>query len=135
MSLSADPVEEVRVGFEILKSLGLRHRGVNIISCPSCARQGFDVIRTVSALEERLAHIRTPLSLSIIGCVVNGPGEALMTDVGFTGGGAGSGMVYLAGRQSHKLSNAQMIDHIVEQVEARAAEIEAAAQAEAVAAE
>ena len=135
VSLSADPVEEVRVGFEILKSLGLRHRGVNIISCPSCARQGFDVIRTVAALEERLAHIRTPLSLSIIGCVVNGPGEALMTDVGFTGGGAGSGMVYLAGKQSHKLSNAQMIDHIVEQVEARAAEIEAAAEAEAVAAE
>ena len=135
VSLSADPVEEVRVGFEILKSLGLRHRGVNIISCPSCARQGFDVIRTVSALEERLAHIRTPLSLSIIGCVVNGPGEALMTDVGFTGGGAGSGMVYLAGKQSHKLSNAQMIDHIVEQVERRAAEIEAAAEAEAVAAE
>ena len=125
----------MRVGFEILKSLGLRHRGVNIISCPSCARQGFDVIRTVAALEERLAHIRTPLSLSIIGCVVNGPGEALMTDVGFTGGGAGSGMVYLAGKQSHKLSNAQMIDHIVEQVEARAAEIEAAAEAEAVAAE
>ena len=135
VSLSADPVEEVRVGFEILKSLGLRHRGVNIISCPSCARQGFDVIATVSALEERLAHIRTPLSLSIIGCVVNGPGEALMTDVGFTGGGAGSGMVYLAGKQSHKLSNAQMIEHIVEQVEARAAEIEAAAEAEAVAAE
>ncbi|MFV0359814.1 flavodoxin-dependent (E)-4-hydroxy-3-methylbut-2-enyl-diphosphate synthase [Tropicimonas sp.] len=129
VSLSADPVEEVKVGFEILKSLGLRHRGVNIISCPSCARQGFDVIATVEALEERLAHIHTPMSLSIIGCVVNGPGEALMTDVGFTGGGAGSGMVYLAGRQSHKMSNAQMIDHIVEQVERRAAEIEAADKA------
>ena len=126
VSLSADPVEEVRVGFEILKALGLRHRGVNIISCPSCARQGFDVISTVAALEERLAHVRTPLSLSIIGCVVNGPGEALMTDVGFTGGGKDAGMVYLAGRQSHKLTNAQMIDHIVEQVERRAAEIEAA---------
>ncbi len=125
VSLSADPVEEVKVGYEILKSLGLRHRGVNIISCPSCARQGFDVIRTVEALERRLEHIKTPMSLSIIGCVVNGPGEALMTDVGFTGGGAGSGMVYLAGRQSHKMSNAQMIDHIVEQVEKRAAEIEA----------
>ncbi|MCA8879697.1 MAG: flavodoxin-dependent (E)-4-hydroxy-3-methylbut-2-enyl-diphosphate synthase [Rhodobacteraceae bacterium] len=125
VSLSADPVEEVRVGYEILKSLGLRHRGVNIISCPSCARQGFDVIRTVEILERRLEHIKTPMSLSIIGCVVNGPGEALMTDVGFTGGGAGAGMVYLAGRQSHKLSNAQMIDHIVEQVERRAAEIEA----------
>jgi len=130
VSLSADPVEEVKVGFEILKSLGLRHRGVTIISCPSCARQGFDVIRTVSVLEERLAHVTTPMSLSIIGCVVNGPGEALMTDVGFTGGGAGSGMVYLAGRQSHKMDNARMIDHIVELVEAKAAEIDAARAAE-----
>ncbi len=125
VSLSADPVEEVRVGYEILKSLGLRHRGVNIIACPSCARQGFDVIATVERLEERLAHIKTPMSLSIIGCVVNGPGEALMTDIGFTGGGAGAGMVYIAGRQDHKLSNEAMIDHIVELVEARAAEIEA----------
>ena len=125
VSLSADPVEEVKVGYEILKSLGLRHRGVNIISCPSCARQGFDVIRTVETLEQRLEHIKTPMSLSIIGCVVNGPGEALMTDVGFTGGGAGSGMVYLAGKASHKMTNEQMIDHIVEQVERRAAEIEA----------
>ncbi|MCR9147028.1 MAG: flavodoxin-dependent (E)-4-hydroxy-3-methylbut-2-enyl-diphosphate synthase [Rhodobacteraceae bacterium] len=125
VSLSADPVEEVKVGYEILKSLGLRHRGVNIISCPSCARQGFDVIRTVEALEERLEHIKTPMSLSIIGCVVNGPGEALMTDVGFTGGGAGSGMVYLAGKASHKMSNDQMIEHIVEEVEKRAAEIDA----------
>ena len=128
VSLSADPVEEVKVGYEILKSLGLRHRGVNIISCPSCARQGFDVIKTVEALEKRLEHIKTPMSLSIIGCVVNGPGEALMTDVGFTGGGAGSGMVYLAGKQSHKLSNDQMIDHIVEQVEKKAAELDAAAE-------
>lgn len=127
VSLSADPVEEVKVGYEMLKSLGLRHRGVNIISCPSCARQGFDVIKTVEALEKRLEHIKTPMSLSIIGCVVNGPGEALMTDVGFTGGGAGSGMVYLAGKQSHKMSNDQMIEHIVEQVEARAADIEAGA--------
>lgn len=125
VSLSADPVEEVKVGFEILKSLGLRHRGVNIISCPSCARQGFDVIKTVEILEQRLEHIKTPMSLSIIGCVVNGPGEALMTDVGFTGGGAGSGMVYLAGKQSHKLGNDAMVEHIVEQVEKRAAEIEA----------
>jgi (E)-4-hydroxy-3-methylbut-2-enyl-diphosphate synthase len=131
VSLSADPVEEVKVGFEILKSLGLRHRGVNIISCPSCARQGFDVIKTVETLEERLAHIHTPMSLSIIGCVVNGPGEALMTDVGFTGGGAGSGMVYLAGKQSHKLSNEAMVEHIVEEVEKKAAEIEAAKAAEA----
>ncbi|MBO9397430.1 flavodoxin-dependent (E)-4-hydroxy-3-methylbut-2-enyl-diphosphate synthase [Shimia sp. R9_1] len=126
VSLSADPVEEVKVGFEILKSLGLRHRGVNIISCPSCARQGFDVIKTVETLEERLAHIHTPMSLSIIGCVVNGPGEALMTDVGWTGGGNGNGMVYLAGKQSHRMSNDDMVEHIVEQVEAKAAELEAA---------
>ncbi len=125
VSLSADPVEEVKVGFEILKSLGLRHRGVNIISCPSCARQGFDVIKTVETLEKRLEHIKTPMSLSIIGCVVNGPGEALMTDVGFTGGGAGSGMVYLAGAQSHKLSNDEMIEHIIGQVEERAKIIDA----------
>jgi (E)-4-hydroxy-3-methylbut-2-enyl-diphosphate synthase len=131
VSLSADPVEEVKMGFEILKSLGLRHRGVNIISCPSCARQGFDVIKTVEALEQRLEHIKTPMSLSIIGCVVNGPGEALMTDVGFTGGGAGAGMVYLAGKQSHKQDNASMVDHIVEQVETKAAELDAIAAKEA----
>ena len=130
VSLSADPIEEVKVGFEILKSLGLRHRGVNIISCPSCARQGFNVIETVAELETRLAHIHTSLSLSIIGCVVNGPGEALMTDVGFTGGGAGHGMVYLAGKQDHKQDNAGMLDHIVELVEKRAAEIEAEIEAE-----
>ncbi|WP_370158584.1 flavodoxin-dependent (E)-4-hydroxy-3-methylbut-2-enyl-diphosphate synthase [Salipiger bermudensis] len=135
VSLSADPVEEIKVGYEILKSLGLRHRGVNIISCPSCARQGFDVIKTVEALEERLEHIKTPMSLSIIGCVVNGPGEALMTDAGFTGGGAGSGMVYLAGKASHKMSNDQMIDHIVEEVEKKAAQIEAEADAATEAAE
>ncbi|MEL6206568.1 MAG: flavodoxin-dependent (E)-4-hydroxy-3-methylbut-2-enyl-diphosphate synthase [Pseudomonadota bacterium] len=134
VSLSADPVEEVKVGYEILKSLGLRHRGVNIISCPSCARQGFDVIKTVEALEQRLEHIKTPMSLSIIGCVVNGPGEALMTDVGFTGGGAGSGMVYLAGKQSHKMSNDQMIDHIVEEVEKKAEALEAERAAEEAAA-
>ncbi|HUF86982.1 MAG TPA: flavodoxin-dependent (E)-4-hydroxy-3-methylbut-2-enyl-diphosphate synthase [Thermohalobaculum sp.] len=134
VSLSADPVEEVRVGFEILKALGLRHKGVTIIACPSCSRQGFDVIRTVATLEERLAHIATPMSLSIIGCVVNGPGEALMTDVGFTGGGAGAGMVYLAGKQDHKMSNERMIEHIVELVEKKAAEIEAG-NAEASAAE
>jgi (E)-4-hydroxy-3-methylbut-2-enyl-diphosphate synthase len=129
VSLSADPVEEVKVGFEILKSLGLRHRGVNIISCPSCARQGFDVIKTVEALEQRLAHIHTPMSLSIIGCVVNGPGEALMTDIGFTGGGAGAGMVYLAGKASHKMSNDQMVDHIVQEVEKKASSLIAAAEA------
>jgi len=130
VSLSADPVEEVKMGFEILKSLGLRHRGVNIISCPSCARQGFDVIKTVEALEKRLEHIKTPMSMSIIGCVVNGPGEALMTDVGWTGGGAGSGMVYLGGKQSHKQSNEDMVEHIVAQVEKKAAEIDAATAAE-----
>lgn len=128
VSLSADPVEEVKVGYEILKSLGLRHRGVNIISCPSCARQGFDVIKTVEILEQRLAHIKAPISLSIIGCVVNGPGEALMTDVGFTGGGAGHGMVYWAGKQDHRIDNNQMIEHIVELVEKRASEIEKAEQ-------
>ena len=130
VSLSADPVEEVKVGFEILKSLGLRHRGVTIISCPSCARQGFDVIKTVSELEKRLAHITTSMSLSIIGCVVNGPGEALMTDIGFTGGGAGSGMVYLAGKQSHKLSNDKMIEEIIELVQEKAKALEAASAAE-----
>ena len=126
VSLSADPVEEVKVGYEILKSLGLRTRGVQIISCPSCARQGFDVIKTVEALEKRLEHIKTPMSLSIIGCVVNGPGEALMTDIGFTGGGNGNGMIYLAGKQSHRMGNDQMIDHIVELVEKKAAELDAA---------
>lgn len=134
VSLSADPVEEVKVGFEILKSLGLRHRGVTIISCPSCARQGFDVIKTVAALEDRLAHITTSMSLSIIGCVVNGPGEALMTDIGFTGGGAGKGMIYMAGKQSHTMGNDGMIEHIVELVEAKAAEL-AKAEAEKAAAE
>ncbi|MEM1163747.1 MAG: flavodoxin-dependent (E)-4-hydroxy-3-methylbut-2-enyl-diphosphate synthase [Pseudomonadota bacterium] len=132
VSLSAPPEEEVKVGFELLKALGLRHRGVNIISCPSCARQGFDVIKTVATLEERLEHIKTPMSLSIIGCVVNGPGEALMTDVGWTGGGGGHGMVYLGGMKSHRMDNDQMIDHIVQQVEAKADELEsdsAAAQA------
>jgi (E)-4-hydroxy-3-methylbut-2-enyl-diphosphate synthase len=126
VSLAADPVEEIKVGFDMLKSLGLRHRGVNIIACPSCARQGFNVIKTVETLEARLAHVATPLSLSIIGCVVNGPGEALMTDLGFTGGGKGSGMVYVAGKPDHKMDNDQMIDHIVGLVEARAAEIESA---------
>ncbi|NWG54501.1 MAG: flavodoxin-dependent (E)-4-hydroxy-3-methylbut-2-enyl-diphosphate synthase [Hydrogenophilaceae bacterium] len=126
VSLAADPVEEVKVGHDILKSLGLRTRGVTIIACPSCARQGFDVIKTVEILEERLAHIAEPISLSIIGCVVNGPGEALMTDLGFTGGGKGAGMVYVAGRQDHKQDNEGMVDHIVALVEARAKEIRGA---------
>ena len=128
VSLSAEPEEEVRVGFDILKALNLRHRGVNIVSCPSCARQGFKVIETVRALEDRLKHISTPMSLSIIGCVVNGPGEARETDLGFTGGGAGKGhgQIYLNGKPSYRLDNENLIDHVVELCEKKAAEIEAA---------
>ena len=125
VSLSADPEEEVRVGYEMLKALGLRTRGVRVVSCPSCARQGFDVIRTVQALEERLQHIRTPLSLSVLGCVVNGPGEARETDIGITGGGQGKHMVYLSGVTDHHVQSEDMIQHIVDLVEAKAAEIEA----------
>jgi (E)-4-hydroxy-3-methylbut-2-enyl-diphosphate synthase len=128
VSLSADPVEEVKVGFEILKSLGLRHRGVQIISCPSCARQGFNVIKTVEALEQRLSHIRTPMSLSIIGCVVNGPGEARETDIGLTGGGNGRHMVYLSGITDHHIDSKDMVDHIVSLVEKKAVELDAANQ-------
>lgn len=135
VSLAADPVEEIKVGFDILKSLGLRHRGVNIIACPSCARQGFNVIETVALLEEKLAHISTPMSLSVIGCVVNGPGEALYTDIGFTGGGKGAGMIYLNGKIAHKQANDGMIDHIVDLVEQKAAELDAARAAELQAAE
>jgi (E)-4-hydroxy-3-methylbut-2-enyl-diphosphate synthase len=125
VSLSAEPEEEVRVGYEILKSLGVRTRGVRVVSCPSCARQGFDVIRTVQTLEERLEHIHTPMSLSILGCVVNGPGEARETDIGLTGGGNGKHMVYLSGVTDHHVQDADMVDHIVRLVEAKAAEIEA----------
>ena len=125
VSLSAEPEEEVRVGFEILKTLGLRTRGVRVVSCPSCARQGFDVIRTVEALESRLTHIKTPISLSVLGCVVNGPGEARETDIGLTGGGAGKHMVYLSGVTDHHVTSEAMLDHIVRLVEAKAAEIEA----------
>jgi len=135
VSLSAEPEEEVRVGFEILKALGLRQRGVRVISCPSCARQGFDVIKTVEAIEARLTHIRTPMSLSVLGCVVNGPGEARETDIGLTGGGNGKHMVYLSGVTDHTVQDADMIDHIVKLVEAKAAEIEAANAAVSVAAE
>ena len=134
VSLAADPVEEIRVGHDLLKSLGLRQRGVTIIACPSCARQGFNVIKTVEALEERLAHIATPMSLSIIGCVVNGPGEATMTDLGFTGGGKDAGMMYVSGKPDHKVTNAEMVDRIVAQVEARAAVLRAAKEAAAKAA-
>lgn len=134
VSLSADPVEEVRAGFDILKALGLRHRGVNIVSCPSCARQGFNVIDTVKTLEDRLKHIATPMTLSIIGCVVNGPGEARETDLGFTGGGAGgnAGMIYLNGKPAYKLDNIRLVDHVVELCEKKAAEIESARGREAV---
>jgi (E)-4-hydroxy-3-methylbut-2-enyl-diphosphate synthase len=125
VSLSSDPVDEVKVGFEMLKSLGLRHRGVTIISCPSCARQGFDVIKTVQTLEQRLAHIAEPITLSIIGCVVNGPGEARETDIGFTGGGSEAGMVYLVGQPDHKKPHDEMVDHLVELVESKAAEMAA----------
>jgi (E)-4-hydroxy-3-methylbut-2-enyl-diphosphate synthase len=125
VSLSADPVEEVKAGFDILKSLGLRHRGVNVISCPSCARQQFEVIKTVEILEERLAHITTPLTLSVIGCVVNGPGEARETDIGLTGGGNDTHMVYVGGLQDHRLKDANVVDHLVGLVEQKAAEIEA----------
>ncbi len=126
VSLSADPVEEVKVGFDILKSLGLRHRGVNVISCPSCARQQFDVINTVAVLERRLAHISTPMTVSVIGCVVNGPGEARETDIGFTGGGNGTHQVYVNGLPDHRLKDANIVDHLVEMIEKRAREIEAA---------
>ena len=125
VSLSADPVEEVKVGFDMLKAMDLRHRGVRIVSCPSCARQGFNVIETVQFLEERLAHISTPVSLSVIGCVVNGPGEARETDVGLTGGGNGSHKIYLSGVADHNIKDQNTIDHIVKLVEAKAAEIEA----------
>jgi len=125
VSLSAEPEEEVRVGYHLLKALGIRNRGVRVVSCPSCARQGFDVIRTVERLEERLQHIRTPMSLSVLGCVVNGPGEARETDIGITGGGNGKHMVYLSGVTDHHVSDEGMIDHIVRLVEAKAAEIEA----------
>jgi (E)-4-hydroxy-3-methylbut-2-enyl-diphosphate synthase len=128
VSLAADPVEEIKVGNDLLKSLGLRHRGVTIIACPSCARQGFNVIATVDELERRVAHIAEPITLSIIGCVVNGPGEALMTDFGFTGGGKGAGMVYVAGQADHKVDNASMIDHIVGLVEERARAIRDASE-------
>lgn len=123
VSLSADPVEEIKAGFDILKSLGLRHRGVNVISCPSCARQQFNVIKTVEELEKRLEHITTPMTLSVIGCVVNGPGEALMTDIGLTGGGKGTHQVYIGGETAHRLMDGDesIVDHLVEMVEKKAA--------------
>ena len=124
VSLSDNPVKEVKIGNEILKSLNLRNRGVKIIACPSCARQAFQVIDTVKILEERLSHIKTPISLSIIGCVVNGPGEAAMTDVGITGGGKGNNMLYLSGVQFEKVPTENIISKVVEEVEKKASEIE-----------
>lgn len=133
VSLSADPAEEVRVGFEILKGLGLRHRGVNVISCPSCARQQFDVIAAVAELEGRIAHVTTPMTVSVIGCVVNGPGEARETDIGFTGGGKGTHMVYIDGEPRHRINvgDTGVVDHLVELIERKAAEIEAAGRSAA----
>ncbi len=122
VSLSDDPVEEIKIGNEILKSLNLKNRGVKIISCPSCARQGFQVIDTVKILEEKLSHIKTPITLSIIGCVVNGPGEAAQTDIGITGGGKNSNMLYLKGVQTEKLLNKDIISKVVELVEKKAEE-------------
>ena len=124
VSLSDDPVEEVKVGNEILKSLNLRHRGVKIISCPSCARQGFQVIDTVKILEQKLSHIKTPITLSIIGCVVNGPGEAAMTDIGITGGQKGSNMLYISGLQTTKVQTDEIINRVVEEVQKKVSELE-----------
>ena len=124
ISLSDDPVKEVKIGNEILKSLNLRYRGVKIISCPSCARQGFQVINTVKILEKKLSHIKTPITLSIIGCVVNGPGEAAMTDIGITGGKKGSNMLYLSGVQTEKVLTEDMVTRVVNEVERKAAELD-----------
>ena len=125
VSLSAEPTEEVKAAYEMLKSLGLRRRGVTVISCPSCARQQFNVIETVQIIEDRLQHIGEPISVSIIGCVVNGPGEARETDIGLTGGGKGTHQIYVSGLADHRLSNADLVEHIVGMVEERAAKIKA----------
>ena len=119
VSLSADPTEEVKVGYELLKSLGLRRRGVTVISCPSCARQQFDVIKSVAEIEERLSHINKPITVSIIGCVVNGPGEAKETDIGLTGGGRGTHQIYLSGMADHRLKDNDIVEHVVNLVEER----------------
>ena len=131
VSLSADPAEEVRVAYEMLKTLGLRRRGVTVISCPSCARQQFDVIKTVQVIEERLAHIDVPMSVSLIGCVVNGPGEARETDIGLTGGGKGTHQLYIDGMANHRLSNGDIVEHVVGLVEEKAEQIRQAAAQEA----
>ena len=124
ISLSDDPVKEVKIGNEILKSLSLRNRGVKIISCPSCARQGFEVIDTVKILEKKLSHIKTPITLSIIGCVVNGPGEAALTDIGITGGRKGNNMLYLSGIQKEKVLTEEIISRVVSEVEKKASELD-----------
>lgn len=125
VSLSAEPEEEVRVGFDILKSLGIRSRGITIVSCPTCARRGYDVIKTVQILEERLEHITTPMTISMLGCVVNGPGEAAHSDIGVTGGGKGMHQVYIKGKADHRISETELVEHIIELAETRAKEIEA----------
>jgi len=123
VSLSANPVEEVKIGYEILKSLNLRHKGINIIACPSCARQGFPVIDTVKILEEKLSHIKEPITLSVIGCVVNGPGEASQTQIGITGGGKGDHMMYLSGLPHHKVVTDKIIDEVINLVEKKSQEL------------
>jgi (E)-4-hydroxy-3-methylbut-2-enyl-diphosphate synthase len=133
VSLSADPVEEVKVGFDMLKSLGLRRRGVTVIACPSCARQNFDVIKTVAALEDRLAHITVPMTVSIIGCVVNGPGEARETDIGFTGGGNDTHMVYVGGKPDHRVKDIDIVEHMASLVEKKAEALKAQAETDALA--
>ncbi len=122
VSLSADPREEIKVAYQILKTLGLRHHGVNLISCPSCARQAFDVIKTVEAVEKRVEHIKTPLTVSILGCVVNGLGEAAHTQIGITGGGGERHNVYINGQPNHKVSSEDLVDHIVALIEKQAAQ-------------
>jgi len=123
VSLSDNPVEEIKVGYEILKSLGLRKRGVTIVSCPSCARQQFEVIDVVKQLETKLEHITKPMTVSIIGCVVNGPGEATMTDIGITGGGNGTHMIYLNGKKNHIINNENLVDYLAKLIENKAKEI------------
>ena len=122
VSLSSDPVDEIKAGFEILKSLGIRSRGVNIISCPSCARQAFPVIETVTELEKKLSHIKEPITLSIIGCVVNGPGEAAQTEIGLTGGGQDNNLLYLSGLPHTKVASSEIINKVVQLVEAKVEE-------------
>jgi len=128
VSLAADPVEEIKVGFDILKSLGLRSKGVNLIACPSCSRQNFDVISVVNALESRLEDITTPIDVSVVGCIVNGPGEAFVSDIGLTGA-TPANMAYVDGKTSHKISNENLVDELEAMVRRKVAEKDAAQQA------